>query len=222
MAKDYSIIDGLKKEVNDKIYTIFDKGYKQGFEDGYRECQIGEFNAKSHPAYQQGLKDAWECARKIGGAVHYGGLNTDTLHEIFGWDKSVLTILSTYSASEAIAKIKEYEEKQKVLKELDCEHCSRVYGTLGCCTTVSNEWVYSCEEGHREYEEKQNASKIRVGDEVEAQCYRRGYVTRVNNNTCAVTWLDNGANGVMHVNSLKKTGNFNAVIAELFKNAVQD
>ena len=37
----------------------------------------------------------------------------------------------------------------------DCEHCAKTYGTLGCCTTVSNKWVYSCEEGHREYWEKQ-------------------------------------------------------------------
>jgi hypothetical protein len=33
----------------------------------------------------------------------------------------------------------------------DCEHCSKAYGTLGCCDTVSNEWVYSCKEGQREY-----------------------------------------------------------------------
>ena len=37
----------------------------------------------------------------------------------------------------------------------DCEHCAKTYGTLGCCTTISNRWVYSCEEGHREYWEKQ-------------------------------------------------------------------
>ena len=39
------------------------------------------------------------------------------------------------------------------LSEHDCEHCNRKYGTLGCCSTVSNKWIYSCEEGHREYEE---------------------------------------------------------------------
>jgi hypothetical protein len=33
----------------------------------------------------------------------------------------------------------------------DCEHCSKIYGTLGCCDTVSNKWVYSCKEGQREY-----------------------------------------------------------------------
>ena len=41
-------------------------------------------------------------------------------------------------------------EQEPVLNR-DCEHCSKTYGTLGCCTTVSNKWVYSCKEGQREY-----------------------------------------------------------------------
>lgn len=49
----------------------------------------------------------------------------------------------------------EFEERIKPLKEpilnKDCEHCSKTYGTLGCCDTVSNEWAYSCKEGQREY-----------------------------------------------------------------------
>lgn len=40
---------------------------------------------------------------------------------------------------------------QKPIFGRDCEHCSKTYGTLGCCDTVSNEWVYSCKEGQREY-----------------------------------------------------------------------
>lgn len=41
-------------------------------------------------------------------------------------------------------------EKEPIL-DRDCEHCSRTYGTFGCCTTVSNEWVYSCKVGQKEY-----------------------------------------------------------------------
>ena len=44
-------------------------------------------------------------------------------------------------------------EVERIGEQRDCKHCSRTYGTLGCCSTVSNKWVYSCEEGHREYEE---------------------------------------------------------------------
>ena len=31
----------------------------------------------------------------------------------------------------------------------DCEHCSKTYGTLGCCDFVSNEPVYSCKAGEQ-------------------------------------------------------------------------
>lgn len=41
--------------------------------------------------------------------------------------------------------------EQEPILDRDCEHCSKTYGTLGCCTTVSNKWVYSCKKGQREY-----------------------------------------------------------------------
>lgn len=34
----------------------------------------------------------------------------------------------------------------------DCAKCIHEYGTLGCCTTVSNEWVYDCDNGMAQYE----------------------------------------------------------------------
>ena len=43
-----------------------------------------------------------------------------------------------------------YETRESIINK-DCEHCSKTYGTLGCCDTVNNEWVYSCKEGQREY-----------------------------------------------------------------------
>lgn len=56
---------------------------------------------------------------------------------------------------------------------------------------------------------------IRVGDEIKAECYGTGYVTRVCNNTCAVTW-QNGSNGVMNINSVLRTGYHDAHIEKLF------
>ena len=41
--------------------------------------------------------------------------------------------------------------EQEPVLDRDCEHCSKTYGSLGCCDTVSNKWVYSCKEGQREY-----------------------------------------------------------------------
>lgn len=42
-------------------------------------------------------------------------------------------------------------KSQEIIPDQDCEHCSKTRGTLGCCSTVSNKWVYSCKEGQREY-----------------------------------------------------------------------
>lgn len=33
----------------------------------------------------------------------------------------------------------------------DCDHCSHIFGSLGCCDAVNNEWVYSCKEGQKKY-----------------------------------------------------------------------
>lgn len=60
-------------------------------------------------------------------------------------------------------------EIKRVGEERDCKHCNRTYGTLGCCSTVSNKWVYSCEEGHREYEETHKHMTIPEAIEVLAQ-----------------------------------------------------
>ena len=60
-------------------------------------------------AYQRGLDDAWEAARKI---VCDEGIDMNTLCTIFrrGCSDSVIR---DYSAAEAIEKLKAYEEKQK-------------------------------------------------------------------------------------------------------------
>ena len=73
---------------------------------------------KAEP-YKEGLNNAWACARKIGN-------NSQTGLEIIGFDFSEMKdgiclhhnpswwVIEHYTASEAIQKIKEYEEKQKI------------------------------------------------------------------------------------------------------------
>lgn len=82
----------------------------------YKATEIVELKEESEDArnktYEDGLNDAWECARKI------GKVNWLTLKQIGfeikdkeknpSWD-----VVMEYSASEAITKIKDYEEKQK-------------------------------------------------------------------------------------------------------------
>lgn len=104
--------EGLCKEVANCIRNAYDRGYKQGEKDGYRDGQnIEQSNAittKEEIAkmeYERGLNVAWECARKI-------ALRKDEARNAFH-DIAPVKVFEGYSASEAIAKIKEYEEKQK-------------------------------------------------------------------------------------------------------------
>ena len=59
-------------------------------------------------AYEQGLSDAWEAARKIGYS-----LKSSIVAEIFGTPYSS-QIFSGYSASEAIEKIRQYEQEKEM------------------------------------------------------------------------------------------------------------
>jgi hypothetical protein len=100
-------LEGLKTQMLECIEATYDKGYKSGLKDG--NINDGTFAAKVKEAYDNGLNDAWECAKKI---VTDTGLNYEELGEIFGYT-SMDTIFGNFSASEAVTKVKEYEDEQK-------------------------------------------------------------------------------------------------------------
>ena len=96
-----------KEEIINALADVCKRARKEGYEEAdsnQRENAVYE--------YERGLNDAWECARKI------GKVNWLTLKQIGfeikdkeknpSWD-----VVMEYSASEAITKIKDYEEKQK-------------------------------------------------------------------------------------------------------------
>ena len=70
-------------------------------------------------SYQDGLSDAWECARKIILCQSKGGFSADAYTKIFGYDLTTYEVLKNYTASEALTKIKEYEEKENEIKLWD-------------------------------------------------------------------------------------------------------
>lgn len=106
MSKDYSNLEGLIGNVKESIRNAYDKGYKQGVNDGSLDVKM-----RVDGAYEKGLNDAWECARKIMLSDEDGGIAHIDIQKIFGG--SYYQAMMNYSPSEAIAKIKEYEEKQK-------------------------------------------------------------------------------------------------------------
>ena len=62
--------------------------------------------------YEDGLNDVWELAKRIVCLPSDGGEPGEWLENVFGNSVPAI-VMKNYSASEAITKIKEYEEKQK-------------------------------------------------------------------------------------------------------------
>lgn len=65
-------------------------------------------------AYERGLNDAWDAARKINMEAYDGGFSVSDLEKIFAINSNC-AIMRTFTAKEAIAKIKAYEaEKDEI------------------------------------------------------------------------------------------------------------
>ena len=71
-----------------------------------------DYDAFYKHGYEQGLSDAWEAARKIYLPVEYGGIPADVLRQMFD-NKSASGIFKKVSASEAVEKIRQYEQEKE-------------------------------------------------------------------------------------------------------------
>lgn len=92
------------EQVRKKAYQ---KGYETGYEDGYNEP-----GKNQQEAYQRGLNDAWDAARKIVLDTDKGGIPLSKLQKIFhrGLPNE---IIGAFSASEAIEEIRAYEREHE-------------------------------------------------------------------------------------------------------------
>ena len=79
-----------------------EEAYQKGFEAGQHEATILE--------YQQGLDDAWETMNKIA-SIPYAKRS-----EIFDGQQDILSIVQKFSPSEAIDKLREYEQQKLEIK----------------------------------------------------------------------------------------------------------
>ena len=111
--KDYEEeILNIMYSTKNNIKTQLDKAYKSGYEDAKSELgqnAIDLAHEESDRAYQQGLEDAWEAAKKI--AI----MDTETTENITGYF-GLFRIMENLTPMQAIEKIKAYEEykgKQK-------------------------------------------------------------------------------------------------------------
>ncbi len=79
---------------------------KEAYYKGYNEgCSTVQKNIPRF--YEQGLNDAWEAAKKIFGPSNKGAMTIDEIKVVFGSVENVYNC----TASEAIEKLKAYEER---------------------------------------------------------------------------------------------------------------
>ena len=110
----YELKDNLEELNSDYINKNFgelqDEAYQRGINDGSLDVK-----QRVEGAYQRGLDDAWEAARKIVTDTDHGGIASGTLCEIFG-TRGYSYIMQENTAQEAVDKIKAYEDKHSSIK----------------------------------------------------------------------------------------------------------
>lgn len=111
-----SILEGLLRNERDDVQKQVNDAYQRGLEEG-KKATWGLVADASSAEYQRGLDDAWEAARRISILESDGGYSWKEMKSIFGTD-SASEIYVLHTATEAINKIKAYEEKQKADDEI--------------------------------------------------------------------------------------------------------
>ena len=127
-AHGYTEAESKYREIRDELEKqAYQRGYEEAYDTAYADAEE-IYESGKRAMYQKGLKDAWEAARKI--AVMPDG----KLEAIFG--TAYLTkIFTDYSASEAIERIRQYEqEKEEPIKEqsVTAEEVMRQYLNTFC------------------------------------------------------------------------------------------
>lgn len=106
------VMDGCT-QVHPTLYRA--KGFKTLVFDEVGLKKLKPCEGEREQDYQQGLNDAWACARKITCLKKDGGIPGDELVKVFG-NYIASDIVKYFSASEAMEKIKDYEEEQEEKK----------------------------------------------------------------------------------------------------------
>lgn len=104
--------------VVNNIETQAEKAQEEAYQKGVQDTKQHWVDAPRSCAYklgyENGLNDAWETARKIAINEASGGLSLVELDKIFSCDD--LAEVFGFTASEAIEKIRQYEQKQEEIK----------------------------------------------------------------------------------------------------------
>ena len=118
---------------------------KEAYDDGYN----AGYGRKIDASYQEGLSDAWEAARKV------VALSTVDRRKVFG-SEYMYSILEKHTASEAIEKLKAYEQEEQIQVGDEVITASGKAVVMGV-GPVHFEYVYA--DGSTGYDEVKNVKK---------------------------------------------------------------
>lgn len=111
-------------DINSSLNADVQSKVEEAYQNGYKACmQENDFDSPctSCEAYQRGVEDrcneTWKVARKISVIELNSGLTGKELMKIYG-TMDIHKIYDDNTASEAIEKLKAYEEKQKADEEI--------------------------------------------------------------------------------------------------------
>lgn len=139
-----------------------EKVREEAYEDGYKtakvQCNIQaekDLREVGERHYQKGLSDAWEAARKI---CTNWVLPDSVLSKIFGMDKTIDDIMKENKASEAIEKIRQYEQRQEEQIQVGDEVIT-ASGKAVVTGVGPVHFEYVCADGSSGYDEVKNVKK---------------------------------------------------------------
>jgi hypothetical protein len=100
----------IEKQAQELIEQAYQRGYKKAEEDYHIQSEKdrdSSYQCGYEYGIEQGRNQAWDAVRKI-----FNEFSGDELREVFGKETTLLNV-TNYSASEAIKKIRAYEEQKK-------------------------------------------------------------------------------------------------------------
>ena len=144
--KDYkNPIYATMKMARANLSRIADNIYQQGYEAGKAATPFTDTKEAEDKAYNRGLNDAWEVIKKITKDDSVGGYSIEMMQELFG-QTCVYDITHNYTPEEAIAKIREYENKEKQDAEIKVGDEVKHQGFRSVVVRIADDCIYTISE----------------------------------------------------------------------------
>lgn len=140
MAKDYRQIEGMIKQMDECLHHAYDRGYNKGIADG--NINDGTFAEKVNEAYENGLRDAWNCSAKL-----FGYMNEMDIAKVFPqeWKQGGYWELMKLDPKDAIERVRAFEEKKELEIRVGDEVYSETFDEKGVVTKVlDSDVIFLC------------------------------------------------------------------------------